>query len=197
MRAVPSSSWSSFSVPQQTSHWVLWIQFQVQIFSCISLPASALIHPPAQTPAKAFLMEVVRNQFSMISIFMNTPPILPVREFGEHSPTSQRPRPVKFTPCACIGQIRVLNSYWCRDEWFQKGSMHSSGFQSKRQTIFNKDVMIKATAFLHNKVHSQRWARQGLRKKWTQISCGLWTCRLVPVRFLRPSWRRPKLPSLR
>lgn len=80
MRAVPSSSWSSSSVPHQTSHWVLWIQFQVQIFSCISLPASALIHPPAQTPAKAFQMEFVRNQFSMISIFMNTPPIFPARE---------------------------------------------------------------------------------------------------------------------
>lgn len=147
MRAVPSTSWSSFSVPHQTSHWVLWIQFQVQIFSCISLPASALIHPPAQTPAKAFLMEVVRNQFSMISIFMNTPPISPVREIGEHSPTSQRPRPVKFTPCAYIWQTRILSSYWCRDEWFQKGSMHSSVFQSKRQTIFNKDVMIKAMPF--------------------------------------------------
>ncbi len=125
MRAVPSSSWSSFSIPHQTSHWVLWIQFQVQIFSCISLPASALIHPPAQTPAKAFLMEVVRNQFSTISIFMNTLPISPVREIGEHSPTSQRPRPVKFTLCALYYRdafsavIDVVMSDFRRDRCIQ------------------------------------------------------------------------------
>lgn len=169
IRAEPSSSCSSSSVPQ-TSHWVLWIQFQVQIFSCISLPALVLIHPPVRKPAKSFLMEVVWNQFSMISIFINPPPLVSPREIRKHSPTSQRPRPVKFTvwlytidihsqPDAVID---VVMSDFSMDHCIKVDI-------KKWQTILNKEFML-------NQEHSQmrsKTGNEGKKKHTSHVTCGL------------------------